>query len=564
MTPTTTTEQNTDPRPSSEQDSPLGLAATSDRSRRVFLKEALGTGLSLGALGSLTGCLGDIDRRGNDGVPPVRRSFASLEKSSDPNGIVDTYKEAVKIMKGKPSSNPHSWEYQAHIHGRVGWNECEHGSWMFFPWHRAYLFYFEDICRKLTDNKDFALPYWNWVQNPTVPDAFWGGSSNPLYDSTRTITPREPISPRYVAPPVIGGILNDPNFLRFAGGWDDALDQPSFPKGTGAGECESPTHNGVHVEVGGNMASAASPLDPLFWVHHGMIDYLWWVWNAVRRNPVTNDSDWFNGTAPPMTNGLGGDFFDINGDTVTDQDISPFKTLLMPLVSYRYEKSFVGTNATMGAGQIGNDVALANKIPAAAAQIEPETPDDGIELAGKDTEELRSFIKEGAEVELELVERVPVGEDELEVHVGDPLSLVSDVSVEDVRSYLTGEKKGRLSLSAKEIEPPRHEDFFTAILVNQLEAIGELTLDNPHYAGGFAFFTSKEPEMKFSYSVDVTDALYVLYQEGILEEEDQLSFQLIAAPNWERELEDMYTIGSLDFDITRSIINGEVREKPLG
>ena len=42
-------------------------------------------------------------------------------------------------------------------------------------------------------------------------------------------------------------------------------------------------HNRVHRWVGGNMVSAASPNDPIFWLHHANIDRLWVTWQ--RQHP---------------------------------------------------------------------------------------------------------------------------------------------------------------------------------------------------------------------------------------------------------------------------------------
>jgi Common central domain of tyrosinase len=36
----------------------------------------------------------------------------------------------------------------------------------------------------------------------------------------------------------------------------------------------------VHNAVGGTMATAASPADPLFWLHHAFVDRLWARWQA--------------------------------------------------------------------------------------------------------------------------------------------------------------------------------------------------------------------------------------------------------------------------------------------
>ena len=38
---------------------------------------------------------------------------------------------------------------------------CPHGNWYFLPWHRAYLMSFENELRRVLNNPDFALPYWD-------------------------------------------------------------------------------------------------------------------------------------------------------------------------------------------------------------------------------------------------------------------------------------------------------------------------------------------------------------------------------------------------------------------
>ena len=54
-------------------------------------------------------------------------------------------------------------------------------------------------------------------------------------------------------------------------------------------EYDETIHNGVHVWVGGNMARIASAAtDPIFFMHHCFIDYLWWQWqNNNRRRAST-------------------------------------------------------------------------------------------------------------------------------------------------------------------------------------------------------------------------------------------------------------------------------------
>jgi len=42
-------------------------------------------------------------------------------------------------------------------------------------------------------------------------------------------------------------------------------------------------HNGIHGAIGGrggHMASMTSPYDPVFWLHHAFVDYMWKVWQT--------------------------------------------------------------------------------------------------------------------------------------------------------------------------------------------------------------------------------------------------------------------------------------------
>ena len=78
-----------------------------------------------------------------------------------PNGdqTLEWYARAVAEMRKRPTTDPTSWNFQAGIHGfRPGspfwanagqlpspgeqteyWNQCQHGSWYFLPWHRMYI-----------------------------------------------------------------------------------------------------------------------------------------------------------------------------------------------------------------------------------------------------------------------------------------------------------------------------------------------------------------------------------------------------------------------------------------
>ena len=145
-------------------------------SRRDFMKGA--TALGITGLAVWSGaCESACEKIKNR---PTRRNIANLP-ANDP--IIQTYKDAVAAMKALPNSDGRNWNKQADIHN----NKCPHQNWWFLPWHRAYLANFESICRKLTGNNDFALPYWNWTTSPSIPAPFWG-NGNPLFNNTRVAT----------------------------------------------------------------------------------------------------------------------------------------------------------------------------------------------------------------------------------------------------------------------------------------------------------------------------------------------------------------------------------------
>ncbi|GAB7045578.1 FG-GAP-like repeat-containing protein [Catenuloplanes indicus] len=257
----------------------------------------------------------------------IRRDIWELQANGPWDPVTLAYARAVRAMQARPLTDPRSWEYQGAIHGRTGtppagaiWNECQHGSWYFLPWHRGYLYWFEEIVRAEVIAQggpaDWALPYWNYAvpgraalppafRERTMPD----GSPNPLFvadrnpsmnngatlPSTATTAARAMAHTTFVPPPAPG----------FGGG--RTTPQHFFNLG---GELEFTPHNGIHVLIGGWMGDPdLAALDPIFWLHHANIDRLWSSWLALgggRADPA--DTDWRNQSWP---------FHDADGDRVT-------------------------------------------------------------------------------------------------------------------------------------------------------------------------------------------------------------------------------------------------------
>lgn len=253
-------------------------------------------------------------------------------KLSSTDRTLDWYGRAIKEMKKRPLNDPTSWRYQAAIHGYSRaedplrkssdvlpssadqakfWNQCQHASWYFLPWHRGYLLYFERICLdaiiRLGGPRDWALPYWNYSAPGTtpnqklIPPAFRpsrvGGRANPLYVPGRTggSTGNAGIDPAEVSL----DCLRRRHFVGLSSGGSPGFGGPvtGFHHGSGPmGHCERTPHGDIHVAVDGFMSSFnTAGLDPLFWLHHCNLDRLWEVWRG--RSTSTGDptdSNWRN------------------------------------------------------------------------------------------------------------------------------------------------------------------------------------------------------------------------------------------------------------------------------
>ena len=110
--------------------------------RRGFLKGMGGAALGLVLASTLGGCESILEAIRNR---PVRRRLNATSAAVQPQ--VQIYRAAVAAMQALPAADPRCWAKQAGMHGTVagGFNLCQHGTPHFFSWHRAYLFYFEEI-----------------------------------------------------------------------------------------------------------------------------------------------------------------------------------------------------------------------------------------------------------------------------------------------------------------------------------------------------------------------------------------------------------------------------------
>lgn len=260
---------------------------------------------------------------------PVRKNIAKLGAASQE---VKAYKAAVDKMQKRSKANPKDplgWQAQAQIH----FDSCPHGNWFFLPWHRAYLYYFEAICRQESGDPNFALPYWDWTANPSIPDLFYEAGS--VLSHPRDLAKGKKVSDSAVGPAALKRIMRIRDFITFGSGRATALRGGR----NATGQLEGVPHNTVHREVGKDMGDFMSPLDPIFWLHHANVDRIWAEWEKAHPGRLPNDKVWRDLKLDT--------FFDLKGKKVGDK-VSEY--LDNYSLGYRYdtqpEKRLTMTGAT--------------------------------------------------------------------------------------------------------------------------------------------------------------------------------------------------------------------------
>jgi tyrosinase len=208
-----------------------------------------------------------------------------------------------QFYQGKPPNDPHRKLAEAM------WDDCQaHGSnpsdpsffeeMFFLPWHRYFVYYFEQIIRAVLNDPNFTLPYWDYlsgnVSDLSIPPEF-RNTQSPLYRSNRN-------------PWVNAGDRidkNNPGALNLNAFKETSYIKP-IPNGS-VGFCpilDGNPHGAVHVFVGNGTGMAQIPTaagDPVFWLHHCNIDRLWESWNRLSHSNPPWPSRTF-----PFANGAGG------------------------------------------------------------------------------------------------------------------------------------------------------------------------------------------------------------------------------------------------------------------
>jgi polyphenol oxidase len=217
---------------------------------------------------------------------PIRpRQVANRLTPAEVTQLKSAY-QAMRALDTSDPNDPRGFTQQANVHcfwcATTDPTVQVHGSWKFFAWHRAYLYFHERILGNLIGNENFRLPFWGWdspgftrLPNPYVTP---NNSTNPLYNSTRFLAAGTPLPDEDIGTTVINSVLGLASFPEFGG------------TATTSGVPEGSPHGSVHVDVGGNMgAFSTAARDPVFYQHHATVDKLWSDWekgSATHANPT--------------------------------------------------------------------------------------------------------------------------------------------------------------------------------------------------------------------------------------------------------------------------------------
>ncbi|PON96100.1 Polyphenol oxidase [Trema orientale] len=267
--------------------------------------------------------------------PPISRLRVRPAAHKADKEFIAKYNRALELMKALPDTDPRSFTQQADVHcaycngaydqnGFPGVELQIHNSWLFFPFHRWYLYFYEKILGKLINDPTFAIPYWNWDSRPgmQIPGMFTNPRSA-LYDKLRSPTHQPPkivdldFSVEDIENPktipdkeqidtnlkvMYRALVNAKNPTLFFGGDLRAGEEPENSPGSVENIPHGPVHlwsgdeNQTNFENMGNFYSAGR--DPLFYCHHANVDRMWNIWKTLpgkKRKDIT-DPDWLNAT----------------------------------------------------------------------------------------------------------------------------------------------------------------------------------------------------------------------------------------------------------------------------
>lgn len=230
-----------------------------------------------------------------DLTPEERTKLINAINTLRANGIYDRFMQMHMdaMMTMTPLDDP------------VTDRNAGHRGPVFLPWHRAYIWEFEQQLRAV--DPSVSLPYWafeNENQN-TMPLVFssqyFGGDGNTVREDMVSDSPFSWVITRRIArepegqfglpnKSIVDEIMQHRVYDTFPYDEQSRGFRSAIEGWTGA-NAPWGMHNQVHRYIGGDMLpdetmTRNSVNDPIFWLVHANIDRLWWEWQ--QTNGITN------------------------------------------------------------------------------------------------------------------------------------------------------------------------------------------------------------------------------------------------------------------------------------
>ena len=195
------------------------------------------------------------------------------------------FRNAILSLQNFPSpSGPEvytEYDYWTKIH--IDHMHYAHANARFFPWHRAYVLALERRLQEI--DPSIVIPFWDWTYNWRRPldspifspdyglDVRLGGSGDCRYQR------------QYYKPHCLMRKYDPKSFVSFYSPQEVSAVIHRVPQYDEFRELiEMVPHAIVHASIGGDMSLMNSPNDPLFWLHHSMVDMIWWIWQRMHPN----------------------------------------------------------------------------------------------------------------------------------------------------------------------------------------------------------------------------------------------------------------------------------------
>lgn len=240
----------------------------------------------------------DVTELSDEAISRLTDALIELKTTTRPGASVSIYDEFAAVHWAVARFDP----------------DGAHRGPAFLPWHREFIYRFEQELRNVDD--DVALPYWNWsaidgTTNDGEPEFDDSWSPTPVFDAVFSDDYLGGAGNETEGGAVMNGFYTrmrddwsmpqayadqhprlDTTFRRNLSldassfdGWqsrieNDIITARNYP--TFRQNLEIDVHNSGHRWVGGQMMTMFSPFDPVFWHHHAEVDRVWLHWQKTQ------------------------------------------------------------------------------------------------------------------------------------------------------------------------------------------------------------------------------------------------------------------------------------------